>query len=111
MAQDERVLAKGILDHELVGLRAAHDADVGADDDGLETEPLEDARVRVVMEAVAPVEPVPVDVAAVGVLHRELANPDEPAPRAWFVAELRLEVVDDDGQLAIALHDVAEEER
>ncbi len=39
------------------------------------------------------VEPHPVDVEAVGVLHGELAGPEQPGPRPGLVAELRLELV------------------
>ena len=46
VAQDERVLAEVVDDHELVGPGAAHDPDVGADGDGVEAEPLEDPLVR-----------------------------------------------------------------
>jgi hypothetical protein len=94
-----------------VGQRAAHHPDVGRDGDGLEPEPLEDRGVGGVVGPVRAVEAVLVAVARVRILHDELADPDEAAARARLVAELRLEVVDDHGQLAIALHDVAQEER
>ena len=77
-----------------MGTRAAHHPDVGGDRDGLQPETLEDPDVRPVLELVARLEPRVVEVAAVGVLHHELADPDQPAPRARLVAELRLEVVD-----------------
>ena len=50
--------------------------------------------VRAVLRLVAGVEPGLVAVGAVGVLHHELADPDEPAARARLVAPLGLEVVD-----------------
>ena len=111
VAQDERVLAEWVDDHELVGRRPAHDPDVGPDDDRLEPEPLEDPLVGAVLELVAPVQAGPVAVAAVGVLHHELADADEPAPGPRLVAELRLEVVDDHRQLAVAPDEVLEQER
>ena len=61
------------------------------------------------MLLVALVEPRPVAVERVRVLHHELAHADEPAARARLVAELRLEVVDDHRQLAIAADEVAGE--
>ena len=61
--------------------------------------------------AIAHVEPGVVEVARVRVLHHELADADEAATGARLVAELRLEVVDDHRQLAIALDDVAQEDR
>ena len=63
------------------------------------------------MLVVADVEPGGVDVAGVGVLHHELADADEAAPGAGLVAELRLEVVHDHRQLAVALDDVAQQDR
>ncbi len=63
------------------------------------------------MRLVAGIETVVVAIAAVGVLHDELADADQPTPAARLVAELRLEVVDDHGQLAIRLDDVLEEQR
>jgi hypothetical protein len=61
------------------------------------------------LELVAHVEPGLVAVAAVGVLHDELADADEAAAGSRLVAELRLEVVDHHWQLAIAADDAAEE--
>ena len=61
------------------------------------------------MELVAAVEPRLVGVAAVAVLHDELADADQAASGARLVAELRLEVVDDQRQLTVALHDVAQQ--
>jgi hypothetical protein len=93
-----------------VGLAAAHHADVRADRDGLEAEPFERAHVRAVLGPVARIEAGVVAVAAVGVLHDELADADQPAPGAWLVAPLGLEVVDLQRQLAIRLHHVGQQE-
>ena len=90
---------------------AAHDPDVGADRDRVEPEALERPLVRLVLVAIALVEAGLVAVAAVGVLHDELADADQPAARPGLVPELRLEVVDHHRQLAIALDDVAEQDR
>ena len=56
LAQHQDVLAGRVEDHELVGLAAAHDPDVGRDHDGLQPEPLEDPDVRPVLRRVADVE-------------------------------------------------------
>ena len=92
-----------------MGQAAAHHADVGGDRDRLEPEPLEDPDVRAVVGPVACVEAIVVSIAAIGVLHHELADPDEAAPRAWLVAELGLEVVEPDWQLPVGPDDVPEE--
>ena len=110
VAQDERVLAEVVEDHELVGARAAHDPDVGADHDRVQPEPLEDPDVRAAVLLVAHVEAGLVAIAAVRVLHHELADADEAASGARLVAELRLEVVELDRQLAVALDEVAEQD-
>jgi hypothetical protein len=60
---------------------------------------------------VADVEARLVEVARIRVLHHELADADEPAAGARFVTELGLEVVHDHRQLAIALDDVAQQDR
>jgi hypothetical protein len=75
----------------------------------VQAEPLEDPRVRLVVLLVALVEPGPVAVERVRVFHHELADTDEAAPGTGLVAELRLEVIDDHRQLAIAAHQVARE--
>ena len=93
-----------------MGPGAAHDPDVGPDGDRVEPEALEDRLVGAVLLAIAHVEPGVVEVAAVGVLHDELADADQAAARARLIAELRLEVVELDRELAIALDDVAQEE-
>src|SRR5439155_13634128 len=95
--------------HELVGQAAAHHADVGANRNRLEPETLEDAVVGVEVELIAAVQAIGVAVAAVAVLHDELADPDEAAAAARLVAELGLDVVHEQWQLSIAAHQVAEQ--
>jgi hypothetical protein len=111
IAQDERVLAVVVEDHELMSAGAAHDPDIGTYRDRFEAQPLERPLIGAVLIAVALVEAGVIPVAAIGVLHDELADADQAAPGSRLVAELRLEVVDHHRQLAIALHDVAEEDR
>ena len=55
------------------------------------------------MRAEAPLEPLLVAVERVGVLHDELAHPDQAAARARLVAVLGLEVVPGLRQLPVAL--------
>ena len=109
LAQDEDVLTGRVEDHEFVGQAAAHDPDVGRHDDRVQPEPLEDPDVGAVLGVVARVEPGLVAVAAVGVLHDELADPDQPAARPGLVAPLRLEVIDHHRQLAPRPHDVGQQ--
>ena len=61
------------------------------------------------MGLVGAVEPRLVDVARVAVLHDELADAEQAAAGAGLVSELRLEVVDDHRQLAVAPDDVAQQ--
>ena len=94
-----------------MGLAAAHHPDVGRHGDGLEAEAFEDPDVGAVLGPVADIEAGFVAVAAVGVLHDELADPDEAAPCAGLVAPLRLEVVDHHRELPVRLHDVGQQQR
>jgi hypothetical protein len=98
-----------VEDHELVREAATHDAHVRADRDRVEAQPSEDPLVGLVVEAVRAVEPRLVGVDRVRVLHHELADADQPTARAGLVAELRLEVVHDEGQLPVALQQVPQE--
>ena len=89
--------------------RAAHHPHVRRDGDGLEAQALEDPGVGPVVRPVRRVQPGLVAIAGVAVLHHELAHPDQAAARPGLVAELRLEVVDDERQLAVAPDDVAQQ--
>ena len=109
IAQDQGVLAVLVEDHELVGQGAAHDPDIRPDRHGWQAQPLEDAGVGLVMGLIGGVQPGLVGIERVGVLHDELAHPDQAAARSWLVTELGLEVVDDGGQLAVALDQVAQQ--
>ena len=93
-----------------MGEGPTHHPDVGADRDCVEPEAPEDPLVGLVMLAVAHVQAGLVAVAAVRVLHDELSDSDQAAARPRLVAELRLEVVDEERQLPVALDHVAQEE-
>ena len=93
-AADVGVLADRGLGQELLGLRAAHRAGLGLDDDVLEPEPVEDPDVGVAVPLVARVEAGVVDVEGVGVLHHELAAAQQPGAGPRLVAVLVLDLVD-----------------
>ncbi len=91
---------------ELRARLAADGARVGLDDAILQPEALEDAVVGVPHLAVALHRARLVEVEAVGVLHDELATAQQARAGARLVAELHLDLIEVDGQLAVAL-DVA----
>ena len=66
--------------------------------------PREDARVGVEHRVVRLVQRLPVGIEAVGVLHAELAQPDQTAAGTLLVPKLLLELVEGHGQVAVALH-------
>ena len=104
VAGDQRVLA-GLGQHlELVRQRAADVAGVGLD--GAERQPAagEDALVGVVHLLVLALGVLLVDVERVGVLHDELAPAHEAGARPQLVAELGLDLVEVERQLAPAAH-------
>ena len=80
---------------------AAHHAGVRADDDEVEPDPAEDPLVGPPVVLVLLVQPRLVPVERVGVLHRELADPDQSAAGARLVTPLGLDVIDDHRQLAV----------
>ena len=75
-----------------------------------EPESLEGPDVGAVLRPVAHVQAGLVAVAAVGVLHHELADADQAASCPRLVAPLRLEVIDLHRQLAIRLDDVGQQQ-
>ena len=70
---------------------------------------LEDPGVGPVLRLVADVEAGVVEVAGVRVLHREFADADQSPARPRLVAELRLEVIELEGQLPVGTHDAAQQ--
>src|SRR5438034_541107 len=103
LAADERVLARPGRREEVPAPAPAHDSRLGRDLQRLEPAALEDLPVRLGVLAEALVEPRLVAVERIAVLHDELADADQPAPRARLVAVLRLEVVPDLRQLLVRL--------
>ena len=100
-AADVGVLADGRLGQELLGLRAAHGAGLGLDDDVVEAETVEDPDVGVAVLLVGRVEAGVVDVEGVGVLHRELTAAQDTGPGTRLVAVLGLDLVDRQRQVLV----------
>src|SRR5262249_52306325 len=89
-------------DHELDRLAPAHRARRGLDRERVEAAAREDAAIGLEVALEGRVEAGGVEVERVGVLHHELAHAQEARLRARLVAELRLELVPDLRQVAIA---------
>ena len=76
--------------HELAGFRAADLAGIGLDHAILEAKALADACIGDFHIAIGLVERLLVGIEAVGVLHHELAGPEQTEARPHLVAELHL---------------------
>ncbi len=103
----DEVFAGFGVDHELLGLRAAHGSGIGLDGDELEAAASEDAAVDAIVGVVAHVQPGFVDIKGVAVFHEELADAQETGFGPWFVAELGLDLVPDLGELLVGAELVA----
>ena len=88
---------------ELVRAGAADCAGVGGDGAELQPQAAEDARVGVVHVAVLALQIRVVGVERIAVLHDELARAHDAEARAALVAELGLDVIEVNRQLAVAL--------
>ena len=110
LAAHELVLARARRREKVFGLLAAHDPRLGLHEIRLEAAALEDPLVRLLVPRERGVEPGPVGVERVRVLHDELAEAQEPAARTRLVPVLGREVVPDLRQLLVGL-DLAREER
>ncbi len=97
-----QVLAGVGPDHELGGLAAAHGAGVSLHRHELQAAAGEDPLVGPPLVLVAQVEAGPVHVEGVGVLHGELADPEQAGLGPGLVAELGLDLVPDLRQLPVA---------
>jgi len=96
-AAHEGVLAVLREDQELLGRRAAHGARRRPHDDVLETQPVEDPDVGGPVQVVGRLQARLVHVERVGVLHDELAAPQDARARPGLVAVLRLDLVQHHG--------------
>ena len=94
---------------ELVRHGVAHVAAVGLHGNGPEPAPFIDALVGAVHVPVALVRAFGIDVEGVGVLHQELLRAHEAEARPDLVAELPLDLVDRDRQLAVGADDALDE--
>ena len=101
-AVDERGLACVRKRHELGGHLAADLPRVGDHGPVLQVEALADASVGVRLVVVVLLERGLVDMEGVGVLHDELAPAQEPEAWTDLVAELHVDLVERDRQVAVA---------
>jgi hypothetical protein len=113
---EDGVLARVAVDHELVGGAAADGAGFCFDDGEVEPAAPEDVLVGGVHRVVLLVEPAGafhVGAEGVGVLHEELAAAEQPGARAELVAELGLDLVEVQRERLVrrdaALHEVGDD--
>ena len=102
--QRDVVLARRARRHVLVGADPAHHSHVGLHSVPLEPAAVEHAAVGHDVLVVLRREPLEVAIERVGVLHDELAGPQDAGTRPGLVAFLDLEVVEDQRQVAIRAH-------
>ena len=98
---DEGVLPDRGRVQEFFAARPAHRAGVGLDDHVFEPEAGEDALVGVSLFLVAEVEPGIRVVEGVGILHRELATPQQPGTGAGLITIFVLDLVNRQGQILV----------
>ena len=101
LAERHLVLPRGARSHELVGARAAHHAGVRLDDVVAEAAAVEDPAVRLLVGVVGLRQAGLVQVQRVGVLHQELARPEDAGSRPRLVALLGLDLVPDLRQVPV----------
>ncbi len=92
-----------------MGVLAPDGAAVSLHQDGAQPAAVVDVFIRLEHPVVALAQPGFVAVEAVQVLHAELADTEQPAAGARLVAELGLNLVQEQGQVAVALDVVAGE--
>jgi hypothetical protein len=105
------VLARRTGRHVLVRAGAPHHPDVGLHAVPAQPRAVEDPLVRADVLVVADLQALGVAVDGVGVLHDELARAQDPRARARLVALLRLEVVEDERQVAVGAHELRDVQR
>lgn len=89
--------------HEFVRVLAAHNTGVGFHWQGVEAAAAEDLNISVVHFLVAGLRRFFGGVKAVSVFHNEFPRPHQAKSRADFVAELRLDLVEVDRELAVGV--------
>jgi hypothetical protein len=73
----------------------------------IKTTPVKGTPVCLVVEGIAPVKPLVIDIETVGVLHRELAHPEQSGLWTRLISELDLNLVPDLRQIPIGADLVA----
>ena len=97
----ETVLPSGQHGLELLGSGTAHGPGRGLHDHVLQPETVEDADVGVPEGLVAGLQARVVDVEGVGILHDELASPEQTGAGAGLVAVFRLDLEEHQGQVLV----------
>ena len=110
-AAHEGVLTTRDRRQELLTGRPTHRPGHRRDDDERHAEALERLDVSVAVALVRHSEPVIVEIEAVGVLHHELATAQQSGSGTCFVAVLRLDLVDDEGQVLVRRVQILDEQR
>ena len=100
---DDRVLAGGGGQQELVGVLAADGAAVGLGHQHGQAAAAVDVAISQGHGLVTVVQAVVVGIETVGVLHVELAHPHQAGPGTGFIPELGLNLVENHRQVAVAL--------
>ena len=100
---EDRVLAVPGGDHELMRPIAADWPALRLDRNVLQPAPRKDAAVGIVHRLVRFVQLLQRGTEAVGVLHQEFAGPQNAEARAFLVPELRLDLIERDRELAVAV--------
>ena len=95
LANCNQIFARFRRHHELVRLAAAHCARVGLHYHVLQPAAIENAAVRPIVFLVGCVQPRLVYIEGIGILHDELAHPQQPRFRSRLVAEFGLNLVPD----------------
>ncbi len=100
--EDDRVLARVGQNVKFLRRTAADAAAVGLHRAKFQADARENARVRLVHEAVALGKARLVDMKGIGILHQEFARAHDAEARANFIAELRLNLIEIHRQLLVA---------
>ena len=103
-ADGDGVLARVRVDHELLAAAAPDGAGVRLHRGEAQAAAREDAAVDLAHALVGRAHALGVEVEGIGVLHDELASTHEPEAGTDLVAELRLDLVHDEGELLVRSH-------
>ena len=101
--QYDRVLACVCDQYEFTGVLAADSAAVRLNLDGFQTAAAEYVAICLRHSIIGNVESALIDIEAISVLHVELAHTNQTAAWSRLIAELRLNLVDDEREVAVAV--------